>query len=134
MSLARVLALTLLVLLALTAAGGVFLLSPAGLPVVLAQARSYLAENGSTLLTAGESGSLYGGISFDSLTITDDATTIKMSELSTSWSLAGLISRRLQISELLVDRLEISLPPAPANPPPREAISLPQAIQLPVEV
>lgn len=133
-TIARVFTLTLLVLFVLTTAAAVFLMSPAGLPVVLPLAKSYLAASGSTLSTTGQSGSLYGGVSFDSLTWTDDATTITLSEVETAWSLSALLSRQLRINELLIDRVEIKLPPAPINPPPREAIVLPDSIALPIEL
>jgi len=130
----RVLCLTLLVLFLLAAAAAVFLMSPIGLPVVLSQAKSFVADTGASLETTGESGSLYGGVSFDSLTWTDDATTINATQIKSTWSLTGLLSRKLLISELLVDRLEFQAPPSPSVPSPRQAIVLPPSLALPIEI
>ncbi|MFK7964689.1 MAG: translocation/assembly module TamB domain-containing protein [Burkholderiaceae bacterium] len=130
----RIVLLTLVLLVCGAIALVIFLMSPLGLPVVMSQAKSLVANNGATLTTTGDAGSLYSGLSFESLIWTDDVTTIKASRLRADWSLINLLQRELTINELFVDRLDVRLPPSPNKPGPREAITLPDSLALPISI
>ena len=130
----RIVLLTLVLLACGAIALVIFLMSPLGLPVVMSQAKSLVANNGATLTTTGDAGSLLSGLSFESLIWTDDVTTVKASRLRADWSLTSLFQRELTIKELFVERLDVRLPPSPDKPSPREAITLPESLALPISI
>ncbi|WP_326539394.1 translocation/assembly module TamB domain-containing protein [Pseudorhodoferax sp.] len=109
---------------------------PQSLPTVLSFASRYLPA-GQTLQTRDAQGALRHGASIAWLRWQSPAMAIEVTDLQLRWQLRPLLSRRVQIDQFQVGKLQLTPgAPQPEKPPaePLQQLTLPVEIELPFDV
>jgi len=120
-------------LLIAAAAGGLWWLgSEAGLRFVVARVQTALAADGNELQIEGASGSLYRDLRIDRFNWKGGGVQASGTGLVVRWSPASLLKRRIHVSELAADVVDVRLPPPQPDTAPRGATPMPAAFGLPV--
>lgn len=109
----------------------VWLGSESGLRFVLERARTGLAGSGHVLEFTNARGGLYRGVEFDAIRWTSGATTVQAQPVSSRWSLAALLRRRLTIDHLEVGALTVATGPSDPAPAPT---TMPGSLASPLDI
>lgn len=116
------------VIVVLAVAGSIaFVLSPAGLPFVIARV---IQQTGGHLSVEGPSGSLAGTMHFRGLAWRGPDTTVTASEVVVEWSPMALFSSRLAIDGLGARAVSISVRPSAGATAPPASLALPIGVAI----
>nr|MBA3477431.1 hypothetical protein [Lautropia sp.] len=125
----------LVLLLAIGLAGGFWWLgSESGLQFVVSRLQDSIRAGGGELRIEGAAGSLHRGVRIDRFEWQGGGMQASGTGLVAGWSLPALLHRRLLVTELVADTVELRLAPPEPQPKPAEPVTMPGVFAVPLDL